>query len=81
MDSTAKVHGEGNRIVLDFESLADALKLWKPWGDRLRRLQVTDLLHEALSSAGVSMELRVKGKPVAELGGDEKSGLALRLIS
>lgn len=81
MESSAKIHGEGNRIVLEFDSLADALKLWKPWGDRIRRLEVTDLLHEALASAGISLELRVQGKSVAELGGEAKTGLALRLIS
>jgi len=39
MESSAKIHGEGNRIVLEFDSLADALRLWKPWGDRIRRLE------------------------------------------
>ncbi|MCS7025528.1 MAG: hypothetical protein NZV14_12075 [Bryobacteraceae bacterium] len=81
MGSPTKVFGEGNRIILDFETLADALRFWKPWGDCMRRVEVTELLHNALSSVGVSLELRVQGKSVAELGGDVKSGLALRLIA
>ncbi len=75
------VVGDGNQIVLDFSSLGEALQLWKPWSDGQRRTEITELLHRALSSAGLSLEVRVQGKPVAQLGGSHMSGIALRLLA
>lgn len=80
MDTAVKVHSEGTQIVLDFETLADALRLWKPWTDAVRRLEVTEVLHRGLAAAGLSLQLRVQGRTVADLGGEEKSGIALRLL-
>ena len=71
MENAVKVHSEGNQIVLDFETLADALRLWKPWSDAVRRLEVTEVLHRGLAAAGLNLQLRVQGRPVADLGGDE----------
>lgn len=80
MGSDVQVHGEGRQIVLDFPSLSAALQLWKPWSDGKRREEITDLLHQALAAAGLSLEVRVQGKPVALLGGASKQGLALQLL-
>jgi len=74
------VHGEDNRIVLDFASLGDALQLWKPWGDSRRRTEITQLLHQALNGAGLSLDVRVQGKSVIILGTGQISGLALQLL-
>ncbi|MCC6364557.1 MAG: hypothetical protein IT165_13620 [Bryobacterales bacterium] len=80
MTDTVTVSGEGRQIVIDFPSLGEALSLWKPWGDGKRRAEIVEALHETLAAAGLSLELRVQGKPVALLGGEEMSGLALRLL-
>lgn len=72
--------GENKQIVLEFPTLQDALLLWKPWNDGQKRREITNLLHQALSGAGISVELRVQGKPVAHLGTGELSGLALALL-
>lgn len=76
-----KAHTEGNLIVLDFATLPEALQLWKPWTDARRRAEITDILHEALASAGLSLEVRVQGKTVVHLGEPEKAGLILGLVS
>ncbi|MCC6345515.1 MAG: hypothetical protein IT166_25170 [Bryobacterales bacterium] len=81
MTETVTVSGEGKQIVIDFPSLGEALSLWKPWGDGKRRTEIAAALHETLAAAGLCLELRVQGKPVAMLGGEEMSGLALRLLS
>jgi len=74
------VSGDGKQIVLDFPNLGEAMKLWKPWADSRRRVEITEMLHQALTGAGLSLVLRVQGKQVACLGGEEKTGLALRLL-
>lgn len=75
-----KAHTEGNLIVLDFATLPEALQLWKPWADARRRAEMTDMIHEALSAAGLGLEVRVQGKTVAHLGEPEKAGLILGLV-
>ncbi|MBI3209097.1 MAG: hypothetical protein HYZ37_09390 [Candidatus Solibacter usitatus] len=76
-----KIDGESKHIVLEFPSLGDALQLWKPWNDGKSREEITKMLHAALQAAGVSLEVRVQGKPIATLGGDGMSGLAIRLLA
>lgn len=80
MLDAVSITGEGKHIVLEFPSLGEALQFWKPWAQARRREQVTDMLHEALRNAGVSLELRVQGKAVALLGESGMSGLLLRLL-
>jgi hypothetical protein len=74
------ITGDNRQIVLDFPTLQDALQLWKPWNGGPKRREITQLLHESLSAVGVSLELRVQGKPVARLGTGELSGVALALL-
>lgn len=80
MASDVQVSGSGRQIVVDFPSLSEALQFWKPWNDARRRAEITDVLHQALNSAGLSLEVRVQGKAVALLGGAEKAGLILQLL-
>ncbi|MFN7936693.1 MAG: hypothetical protein U0R19_25450 [Bryobacteraceae bacterium] len=72
--------GDNRQIVLEFPTLQDALQLWKPWSDGQKRREITQLLHQALTGAGLSVELRVQGRPVARLGSGELSGAALALL-
>ncbi|MBL8173374.1 MAG: hypothetical protein JNK48_01805 [Bryobacterales bacterium] len=74
------IAGDNKQIVIEFPTLQDALQLWKPWGGGQKRREITQLLHESLSSAGISLELRVQGKAVAHIGSGELSGLALALL-
>lgn len=80
MLNNVAINGEGSCIVLDFPTLQDALQLWKPWNGATKRREITNLLHQALAGAGLSLELRVKGKPVAHFGSGELSGAALALL-
>lgn len=80
MQEDVKIAGLGKRIILDFPNLAGALKLWQPWSDKRRRAEVTGSIHLALRAAGLSLEIRVQGKSVALLGGEQMSGLALQLL-
>jgi hypothetical protein len=80
MDTNVRVHGEDNRIILDFDSLGEALQLWKPWCDGKRRTEITQLLHQALHGAGLCLEVRVQGRCVMTLGMAQASGLALQLL-
>ena len=72
--------GDSRQIVLEFPTLHDALQLWKPWSDGQKRREITQLLHQALTGAGLTLELRVQGRPVARLGTGELSGVALALL-
>jgi hypothetical protein len=63
-----EVEGAGNRIILNFESLEQALQLLRPWRGATRRAEVASQIHQALAAAGLSLELRVNGRPVAEIG-------------
>ncbi|MBL8220690.1 MAG: hypothetical protein JNL62_15775 [Bryobacterales bacterium] len=74
------ITGGSKQIVLEFPTLQDALQLWKPWAGGQKRREFTQMLHEALSGAGVSLEVRVQGKAVVKLGNGELSGLALALL-
>ena len=74
------INSDSKQIVLEFSTLRDALQLWKPWNDGQKRREITRLLHQALAGAGISLELRVQGKPVANLGIGELSGVALSLL-
>lgn len=80
MLSHLTVTEDGKQIVLDFPTLAEALGMWKPWADARRRGEAAEVLHRAMAAAGVVLQLRVQGQPVASLGGSEMTGLMLRLL-
>ncbi len=72
--------GEGDRIILDFPSLQAAFQMLQPWSGQAKRADLADRLHEALKSVGLSLEVKVQGKPMAELGSRAKGGVILRLL-
>ncbi len=78
--SSPSAEAQGNRIVLQFESLDDALKLFSPWKGAGPRVQAASQIHQALEAAGLTVELRVKGRPVAQLGTCELRGPLLALL-
>jgi hypothetical protein len=78
--SAANVEGLENRIILHFETLDQAMSLLSPWGAAERRLEATRRIHEALTAAGLSLEVRVKGRSIAEMGVGRFSGSLLRLL-
>lgn len=80
MTSHTEVESTGNRIILHFDTLEEALQLLSPWRGAGRRAEVTDDIHRALQAIGVRMELRVKGRSVAELGLGDLRGSALTLL-
>jgi hypothetical protein len=71
---------DGNRIILHFDRLEDALRLLSPWREARTRADVASRIHEALNAVGLAVELRVKGRPVAELGEGEARGSLLSLV-
>lgn len=81
MVTDVNILGDGKHIVLDFPSLGDAMSLWKPWGDGNKRTEITAMMHQALAAAGLSLEVRVNGKAVVQLGGTEMTGLMLALLA
>ena len=81
MDSqSALVHGEGNRIILDFPTLQAAFQLLQPCWGRAQRLQAAHNVHRGLSAAGLCLEIRVRGRTMACLGEGNKAGMMLRLL-
>jgi hypothetical protein len=58
----------GKRIILEFETLEQALMLLKPWRAENSRAAAAARIHESLTAVGLQMELRVRGKSVAEFG-------------
>lgn len=72
---------EENRIVVEFQCLADAMQLMKPWHTAQRRAAAVNALHEMLQTAGMMMEVRIHGRVAAVLGGAACGGWLLRLIS
>ena len=76
----ASVQAEDRCIILNFESLTDAMQLLAPWKGAGPRLQAAAQVHGALRAVGVGMEVRVKGRTVAELGHEHMTGSLLTLI-
>ena len=76
----ASAQASGNRIILQFESLDDALRLLTPWKSTAPRVLAARQIHGALHAVGLGMEVRVKGHTVAELGADEMRGPLFALL-
>lgn len=74
------VNGQGRRIVLDFPNLQAAFEMLKPWSGQTKRAEMANRLHEALKSVGLSLEVKIQGRPMAELGSDSRGGVLLRLL-
>lgn len=76
----AHAEADNNRIILHFETLEDALRLLTPWRGAGPRAQAAQQIHDALSSAGLLLEVRIQGRPVAELGSGEPHGPLFSLL-
>jgi hypothetical protein len=74
------VEASGNRIILNFDSLEEALRLLMPWPTAGKRAEVTTKLSESLAAIGLAVELRVKGRSVVEFADGGMSGSLLSLI-
>ena len=66
--ASSRVEASGNRVVLYFDSLEDAMWLLRPWRGGKLRLLAAEGIHSALGAAGLAMEVRVGGYTVVELG-------------
>lgn len=78
--SAPNVETVGNKIILDFESLEEAMRLLVPWPNAAKRAEVASKLSESLSAIGLAVELRVKGRSVAEFTGGAMRGSLLNLV-
>ncbi len=78
--SAPTVEAAGNRIILDFDSLEEALRLLMPWPNAAKRADLTAKLSESLTAIGLAVELRVKGRSVAEFADGTMRGSLLNLI-
>jgi len=78
--ATPSAEAHGNRIVLQFDSLDDALKLFTPWKGAGPRVQAASQIHSALEAAGLVVEVRVKDRPVAHLGMGDLRGPLISLL-
>ena len=78
--NTAETADGGRRIILNFPSLDQAAQLMHPWRDSVSRARAISNLHEALLTAGLNLEIRVAGRPVAELGANSMRGALLTLL-
>ena len=79
--SAPNVEAAGNRIILDFDSMEEALRLLTPWPNAAKRADLASKLSESLSAIGLAFELRVKGRKVAEFADGTMRGSLLRLIT
>ena len=77
---TPQVYADGSRIVLQFDTLDDALKLFSPWRGAAPRVEAAAKIHSALAAVGLGVEVRVKDRAVAELGNGEIRGPILSLL-
>ena len=64
----SQVEASGNRVVLHFDSLEDAMRLLSPWRSSKPRTAAAEGIHAALGAAGLAMEIRVQGHMLVELG-------------
>lgn len=77
---TPRAQAHDNQIVLHFESLDDALRLFSPWRGAGPRIQAASQIHSALAAAGLAVEVQVNGRSVAQLGLGEPSGVLFSLL-
>lgn len=75
-----RAEAQDNRIVLHFETLDEALRLFSPWRGAGPRAQAAQQIHHALSSVGLRLEVRIQGRPVAELGSGPPRGPLFSLL-
>ena len=76
------IRGTGDRIVVDLSSLRAGRRLLAsgPFA-RGQRARTTGRIHEALHIAGLTVEVRLRGDPVARLGADAEPGAVGRFLN
>jgi len=74
------IESDGNRIILHFDDLEHALQLLKPWNGAQRRADAARMVHKALESVGIVVEVKVKGRTVAEMGVGDMRGSLISLL-
>lgn len=75
-----RAEAHDNRIVLQFDTLDDALRLFSPWRGAGPRFQAAAQIHSALEAVGLAVVVEVKGRAVAELGAGEPRGPLFTLL-
>ena len=78
--ATPTVESIGNRIILQFETLEQALGMLRPWHAEKLRADAADKITRALEAGGLIVEVRVKGRAVAEMGLGGIHGSLLQLL-
>jgi hypothetical protein len=76
------IRGTGDRIVVDLSSLRAGRRLLAsgPFASA-QRARTTGRVHEALDIAGLTVEVRLRGDPVARLGAEAQPGTIGRLLN
>jgi hypothetical protein len=80
MLASPQIENAEGRIILNFASLDDAMRLFQPWHDGRQRLEAAGQIRRALEAVGLTVEVRVKGRAVAEVGSGGLHGSMMRLI-
>ncbi len=80
MPAAPLVESVGNRIILHFETLEDALQLLSPWRGIRDRAEAVRLIAKALCAVALNVEVRVKGRVLAEVVAGKLTGPLLSLL-
>jgi hypothetical protein len=78
--TTPAIESDGNRIILNFDDLEHALQLLKPWNGATRRADAARMVNQALEAVGIVLEVRIKGRAVAEIGMGDMRGSLISLL-
>jgi len=76
------IRGTGDRIVVDLSSLRAGRRLLAsgPFASD-QRARIAGRIHEALGIAGLTVEVRLRGDPIARLGAEARPGVVGRLLN
>ena len=75
------IEGDGDRIVVDLPSLRAGRRLVNSGPFALgRRSAQMNQLHRSLQGAGLSVEVRLQGDPIARVGAGAQPGLLSRAL-
>lgn len=74
------IRGTGDQIVVDLPSLRAGRRLLTSGPFATGRARTTDQLHEALRVTGLSVEVRLRGDPIARMGAGARPGPLGRLL-
>ncbi len=80
MPASPRVEGAEGRIILTFESLEQAMRIFQPWHGGRQRAEAASQVRQALGAIGLTLEVRVNNRSIAEVGPDGMHGSLLRLI-